>query len=288
MNENKVWQSSANEPTMEGNAQYHIRCKQGDIEKYCLLPGDPERVPMIAQEWDESRMIANYREHRTYSGKIGGVGITSCSTGAGGGSLSSALEELIRLGGDTMIRVGTCGALQPEINCGDVIIHSGAVRQDGTSNLYVDQAYPAFADYMVTTALVEAAERLELPYHMGVSCSTGSWYCGQGRPGYNGYSQSFIDTKIDDLTKAGVMNFEMETAALFTICGLYRLRAGSVCTAVANRNKDKFQYGGIERSIAVANLAVQILADWDARVKKANKRYWYPSLGMSDLPLKQK
>lgn len=278
MNENKVWQSNASTPAMEGNAQYHIRCKDGDVEKYCLLPGDPERVPLIAKEWDESRPIANYREHRTYSGQIGGVKLTACSTGAGGGSLSSALEELIHLGGDTMIRVGTCGALQPEIECGDIIIHSGAVRHDGTSNLYVDQSYPAFADYMVTTALVEAAEQLKMPYHVGVSCSTGSWYCGQGRPGYKGYSQSFIDTKIDDLTKAGVMNFEMETAALFTICGLYRLRAGSVCTAVANRRQDTFKYGGIERSIQVANLAVQILGGWDAKLAKAGKRYWYPSL----------
>lgn len=278
MNENKVWHSSANTPSMEGNVQYHIRCKDGDIEKYCLLPGDPARVPLIAEEWDESRPVANYREHMTYSGQIGGVKLSCCSTGAGGGSLSSALEELIRLGADTLIRVGTCGAIQPEIECGDVIIHSGAVRHDGTSNLYVDQSYPAFADYMVTTALIEAAEQLNMPYHVGVSCSTGSWYCGQGRPGYNGYSQSFIDNKLEDLQKAGVMNFEMETSALFTICGLYRLRAGSVCTAVANRHHNHFQYGGIERSIQVANLAVQILGDWDARLAMAGKRYWYPSL----------
>ena len=278
MNENKVWQSSANVPSMEDNTQYHIRCKSGDIERYCLLPGDPERVPLIAEEWDESRFVANYREHKTYSGSIGGVKITACSTGAGSGSLSSALEELLRLGADTMIRVGTCGALQPEINCGDVIIHSGAVRHDGTSNLYVEMAYPAVADYMVTAALVEAAEQLNIPYHVGISCSTGSWYCGQGRPGFNGYSQSFIDTLVDDLTKAGVLNFEMETAALFTICGLYKMRAGSVCTAVANRKNDVFQYGGIERSIQVANYAVQLLAKWDAKLQEKGKKYWYPSL----------
>lgn len=278
MKDKQEWKSTANEPSMDGNFQYHIRAKEGDIEKYCLLPGDPERVPLIAKEWDESRAIAYYREHNTYSGKIGGVGITACSTGAGGGSLSSALEELVRLGGDTMIRVGTCGAIQHDIECGDVVIHSGAVRHDGTSNLYVDQSYPAFADYMVTAALVEAAEQLGFPYHVGVSCSTGSWYSGQGRPGFQGYSQSFIDTKIDDLTKAGVMNFEMETAALYTICGLYGLRAGSVCTAVANRKQDTFKYGGIERSISIGNLAVKILAKWDALLKEAGKKYWYPSI----------
>lgn len=278
MNENKIWQSNANEPVMEENAQYHIRCKQGDVERYCLLPGDPERVPLIAAEWDESRFVANYREHRTHSGVLGGVKLTACSTGAGGGSLSSAVEELVRLGCDTMIRVGTCGALQEDIACGDVIIHTGAVRHDGTSNLYVDPTYPAVADYMVTAALVEAAETLEIPYHVGISCSTGSWYCGQGRPGYKGYSQSFFENIVDDMARAGVMNFEMETAALYTIAGLYRIRAGSVCTAVANRKKDVFQYGGIERSIHVANYAVQLLAKWDARLKETGKKYWYPSL----------
>ena len=278
MKEIKRWQSKANEPVMEENAQYHIRCKQGDIERYCLLPGDPDRVPLIAEDWDEGHFVANYREHGTYSGTVGGVKISACSTGAGGGSLSSAVEELVRLGCDTMIRVGTCGAIQDEINCGDVIIHTGAVRHDGTSNLYVDPTYPAVADYMVTAALVQAAEELQIPYHVGISCSTGSWYCGQGRPGYNGYSQSFIDTIVDDMSKAGVKNFEMETSALFTIAGLYRFRAGSVCTAVANRKKDVFQYGGIERSIQIANRAVQIIAGWDEKLAAAGKKYWYPSL----------
>ncbi|HJA71702.1 MAG TPA: nucleoside phosphorylase [Candidatus Lachnoclostridium stercoravium] len=278
MSENKVWKSEAEKPVMEGGLQYHIRCGNGDVERYCLLPGDPERSDMIADMWDEKRFVANYREHRTFSGKIGGAGITVCSTGAGSGSTTSAIEEVIALGADTLIRVGSCGAIQEYIDCGDVIIHSGAVRHDGSSNLYVDQAYPAFADYMVTAALVEAAEQLDIPYHIGVSCSTGSWYCGQGRPGYNNYTQSFFEHKVEDLRKAGVMNFEMETSALFTLCGLYGKRAGSVCTAFANRKKDQFQYGGIERSIQVANRAVEILYKWDQEMARTGKKHWYPSL----------
>jgi uridine phosphorylase len=131
---------------------------------------------------------------------------------------------------------------------------------------------------MVTTALIEAAERLNITYHVGNTCSTGSWYCGQGRPGYNGYSQSFIDTKVDDLRKAGVLNFEMETSLLYTLCGLYGMRGGSVCTVFANRNKNEFVYGGIEKSIKVANLAVEILGEWDKKMEQENKKYWYPSL----------
>ena len=177
------WTSAATRPEMDAGLQYHIRCKRGDVERYVLLPGDPERVDLIAADWDESRRIANYREHRTFSGKVGGVALTCCSTGAGGGSTASALEELAVLGGDTYIRVGTTAALQPEIECGDIVISSGAMRHDGTSQYYVDPAYPAVAHYAVTAALVEAAERLGLRYHVGVSCSTASFYCGQGRPG---------------------------------------------------------------------------------------------------------
>lgn len=272
------WKSKATKPVMEEGLQYHIRCKQGDIAKYVLLPGDPERVNMIAEFWTESRLIANYREHRTFSGKIGDVEISACSTGAGGGSTSSAFEELAALGGDTFIRVGTTGAIQEHINCGDLIISSGAVRHDGTSQFYVDPAYPAFADYEVTAALLEAAERLELPYHVGVSCSTASWYCGQGRPGFMGYEQSFFKNKVQDLNRAGVLNFEMEAATIFTLSGIYGLRAGSVCTVVANRITDEFTYGGIDKSVQVANLAVQILAEWDQVKQEKKKKYWYPSL----------
>src|SRR5207245_2280337 len=154
------------------------------------------------------RRIANCREHRTFSGKVGGVALTCCSTGAGGGSTASALEELAVLGGETYIRVGTTAALQPEIECGDIVISSGAMRHDGTSQYYVDPAYPAVAHYAVTAALVEAAERLGLRYHVGVSCSTASFYCGQGRLGFNGYEQAFFRDKVDDLRRAGVLNFE--------------------------------------------------------------------------------
>ena len=117
-------------------------------------------MDLIAAEWTESRPIANYREHRTFTGRLDGVGVTCCSTGAGGGSTSSAFEELAVLGADTFIRVGTTGALQAEIECGDLIISTAAMRQDGTSQLYVDPTYPAAAHYAVTAALVEAAERL--------------------------------------------------------------------------------------------------------------------------------
>ncbi|MDM5200930.1 nucleoside phosphorylase [Fictibacillus enclensis] len=277
------WKSNASKPVMDEGLQYHIRCKEGDIAKYVLLPGDPDRVDMIAEEWNEPRKIANYREHRTFSGKTGEVDISACSTGAGGGSTASAFEELAALGGETFIRVGTTAALQEHISPGDLIISSGAVRHDGTSQFYVDDRYPASAHYEVTAALVEAAEQLGHTYHVGVSCSTASWYCGQGRTGFKGYEQSFFKDKVSDLNKAGVLNFEMEAATIFTLAGLYNLKAGSVCTVVANRIKDEFTYGGVEKSVQTANLAVQILAEWEKVRKERNKKYWFPSIGKKEL-----
>ena len=156
---NNEWENAAR-PTDEAGKQYHIQCGTGEVARYCLLPGDPKRVGKIANMWDSSHMVADYREHVTYTGKIGDLEISACSTGAGGGSTASALEDLAEIGCDTLIRVGTCGAIQDYIKPGDLIICSGAVRMEGTSDGYVASAYPAIADYEVTLALIEAAEQL--------------------------------------------------------------------------------------------------------------------------------
>ncbi|MCL4460007.1 MAG: uridine phosphorylase [Chloroflexi bacterium] len=263
---------------MAGKLQYHIRCSPEDVAKYVLLPGDPDRVKLIAQIWDEWREVSSHREHVTYSGKVSGIPITACSTGVGGPSAANALEELAELGADTFIRVGTTGALWEHINCGDLIITSGAVRYDGTSPYYVDLAYPACANYEVIAALVEAAERLGHPYHVGISASTASFFCGQARPGFKDYWQSWMEPKITDLRAAKVLNFEMEAGTILTLSNLFDLRAGAVCAVVANRITDKLAYVGVDRCIAVAVEAVKILHEWDQKKAALGKQRWYPSL----------
>ena len=274
------WETNANRPETENKAQYHIRCAPGDIAKYVLLPGDPERVPMMANLWDESRHIATYREHVTYTGKVAGVEISACSTGAGGPSTASALEELAEIGAETFIRVGTCGAMQDYIDPGDLIICAGAVRYDGTSDQYVDSKYPALANQEVVMALIEAAEKLNVKYHVGLAYTSASFFCGQGRPGFNNYKQSWMETILNDMQRAGVLNFEMEAATVLTLSHLFGLRAGAVFSVVANRVKDQFAYKGraIEQSVAVSTEAVKILAHWDQLKKQAGKKYFYPSL----------
>lgn len=278
------WGSSAERPEMDGKLQYHIRCRPGDVARYVLLPGDPERVPLIAEGWDEGREIASYREHVTHTGRFGGVELSACSTGAGGPSTASALEELAELGAETFIRVGTCAALQEEIDPGDLIICSGAVRHDGTSDQYVEPAYPATANYEVVLALIEAAERLGATYHVGLAHTSASFFCGQSRPGFGGYSQSWTPRILEDARRAGVLNFEMEAGTVLTLGSLFRLRAGAVFNVVANRVRDEFSYKGegIRRAAAVSSEAVKILSGWDEAKKKAGKKYFYPSLLVGD------
>ena len=276
------WHSAAEHPSMSDDMQYHIRCKKGDINKYVLLPGDPARTDIIAQDWDESRFIAFNREHKTYSGVINynnlNIPVSTCSTGMGGPSTSIAIEELAELGADTFIRVGSCGALNENINCGDLIICTGAMRQDGTADEFIDKSYPAMANYEIVEALIEACERLNLNYHVGISCTTGTFYIGQARPGFKNFWQSKYDNRIKDLRAAGVLCYEMETAAVFTIASLYGLRAGAVFAVVANRAANKFVYDGIDNSVRAANEALKILAERDELKRKHNKKFWYSGL----------
>ncbi|WP_197463571.1 uridine phosphorylase [Thermococcus peptonophilus] len=269
---------SAERPQTEEGMQYHIACKPGDVARYVLLPGDPERVPKISSLWDEAREIAFHREYRTHTGKYRGVPISVTSTGIGGPSTAIAVEELAAIGADTFIRVGSTGAIQPGIEIGDLIIAKAAVRLDGTSKQYVRVEYPAVADLEVTLALIEAAESLDVRYHVGITASTDSFYLGQGRPGLNGYFPSFARNIVDDLRQARVTNFEMEAATLYTLANIYGLRAGCVCAVFANRVTNEFGKAGEKEAALVASEAVKILAEWDEEKEKAGKKVWHPSL----------
>ncbi len=269
--------SSAREPRA-GEEFYHVRVRPGGVAGYMLMPGDPERVPKIAKFWDEAEEVSYHREYRLWNGRVGGKPVSACSTGIGAPSTAIAVEELARAGAHTFIRVGSTGAIQPGIEIGDLIISTAAVRLEGTSRQYVPESYPAYASYEVVLALVEAAEALGVRYHLGVTASTDSFYPGQSRPGYRGYTWSYSETLIRDLQAMGVLNFEMEASVIFTLASLYGLRAGAVCTVFANRVEDKFGVKGEEAAARVAVEAVKILYEWDEVKKRAGKPYFHPSL----------
>ncbi|EDY36087.1 uridine phosphorylase [Aciduliprofundum boonei T469] len=269
---------SSENPQDEYGVQYHIACKPGDVARYVLMPGDPARVDVISSYWDERKEMAYHREFKTHTGKYKGVRISATSTGIGSPSAIIALEELARIGADTFIRVGSTGAIQENIEIGDLIISTAAVRLEGTSKEYVRVEYPASANYEVLLALIEAAENEGMNYHVGITASTDSFYLGQGRPGFMGYEQSFSQIILNDLRRANVLNFEMEAAAIFTVSNIYGLRAGSIAVVFANRIKREFEVVSQESVAKVANEAVRILADWDEEKERKNKKYIYPSL----------
>jgi uridine phosphorylase len=269
----------ASRPETETGLQYHLMIKPGDVAKYVLLPGDPERVPIIARFWDKAWHVASHREYVTYSGYYKGVFISATSTGIGAPATAIAFEELARVGAEVFIRVGTTGALRRDVSVGDVVISTGAVRMEGTSRHYVMPEYPAVASYDVVLALIDAAESLGVRYHVGLTASSDSFYVGQERPGFRDYLPPFQKGLIDYLRSVNVLNFEMEASLIFTLANIYRLRAGAVCAAIANRETGEFKPGvGVEDAIRVANEAVKILYEWDEEKRRIGKAYLTPDI----------
>ena len=273
MTKNKV---SARKPVTEDRKQYHLEVKEDDVARTVLLPGDPQRVERISSLWDSFREVAAHRQFVTHTGKYKGTDISACSTGIGGPGMAIVVEELANVKADSFIRVGSCATLKKDIEIGDLIISTAAVRLDGTSRQYVRTEYPASASYETLLALIEAAENLGLTYHLGISASTDSFYLGQSRPGYGGYFQSFSTTLIEDLQRANVANFEMEAATLFTLGNIYGFRTGAICAVYANRVRDEFEVKGEMDVIRCGNEAVKILAEIDE--EKSSRKYWSRSL----------
>jgi uridine phosphorylase len=243
--------------------QYHIKCKPGDLAKYLLVPGDPERVEKIASFWDEAHEISCHREFRAFSGKYKGVNLSALSSGIGPAAMAIVVNEAANLGVKTFIRVGSCGAIQPHIKCGDLVILSGAVRLDGTSNNYAMIEYPALANHEVLLALIEAAEKLGVKYHVGIAATTSDFYAGQTRG-----SITQFPNLLETLKQIGVLAFEMEAATLFVLANIYGLRAGCTCAVYANRTTEEFNAGAGEKEcIQVALEAIKTLNRLDKQKK---------------------
>ncbi|MFB6117683.1 nucleoside phosphorylase [Halosegnis sp.] len=262
------------------DVQYHLDIGPNDAAGPVLLPGDPERVPKITARWENTEEVGNHREYRTVTGRYEGEPVTVTSTGIGSPSATIAVEEHARVGSGTFIRVGSCGAIQPEIDVGDLVITTGGVRQEGTSDEYVREDYPATAHPEVVTALVTACEELGYDYHCGVTCSTDSFYAGQGRPGFGGFEAAGSEQLVEELQEAGVLNFEMEASAIMTVANLYGLRAGAVCTVYANRVTGEFRTEGERRAGEVASRAAAVLAAMDRVKREAGVDRWHAGLSL--------
>ena len=262
------------------DVQYHLEVGPDDVADAVLLPGNPERVDKVTALWDGAEEVAYHREYRTATGTYGDEPISVTSTGIGSPSATIAVEELARVGVDTFIRVGSCGAIQPEMDVGDLVITTGAVRQEGTSAEYVREEYPASADGEVVSALVAAAERLGYEYHTGITMSADSFYAGQGRPGFEGFEAAGSDALVEELRAANVKNIEMEASAILTVANVYGLRAGAVCSVYANRVTGEFRTEGESEAAETASLAVKLLGRMEEIKREVGVDRWHAGLSL--------
>ena len=248
--------------------QFHIACAQGDIGRYCILPGDPGRVPAIAALFDDAKQIAYNREFNVWTGTLLGEKVTACSTGIGGPSASIAMEELHKCGADTFIRTGTCGGIALDVQSGDVVVATGAIRYEHTSREYAPIEFPAVADFQVTNALVEATKKLGFPLHTGIVQCKDSFY-GQHDPAASPVYYE-LQQKWESWKRLGVLASEMESAALFMVAAALGCRCGSCFHVVWNQEReaaglDQKMSEDTSSSVKVSVEALKLLIEADRK-----------------------
>ena len=217
--------------------QFHIRCNKGDVGKYVFLPGDPGRCEMIASYFDNPVHIGMNREYNIYPGTLLGEKVSVCSTGIGGPSASIAMEELVNIGADTFIRIGTCGGIAMDVLPGDVVVANGSVRYEHTSMEYAPVEFPAVPDFGVTAELKAAGEDLGYNTHVGVVQCKDSFY-GQHAPEKSPVYYELMQ-KWESYKRLGVKASEMESAALFVVAAALGVRCGACFHVVWNQEREK-------------------------------------------------
>jgi uridine phosphorylase len=267
--------------------QYHIGLAPSEVAEYVILPGDPDRTARIAERFDEIELEKRNREFASVTGTYRGRRMSVVSTGIGTDNVEIVVAEILAISDKpTFIRVGSCGVLPSEIALGDLVITSGAVRLEATTSYYVHDGYPAVADYAAVAALVEAAHMLGHRAHVGVTATAPGFYGAQGRP-IPQLPIRFPDL-AEEMTRQGVLNFEMEASALLVLAALAGCRAGVVCTAYAQRVSGAFIEGEhkdrAERACIDTGLeALRLLAEMDEAVRAAQALHWRPSLWVSGM-----
>ncbi len=252
-----------------GEVVHHLQMKKGDVGRYVLLPGDPGRTDLIAKYFDNARLVASNREYRSFTGTLLGEKVSVVSTGIGCPSTAIAVEELIMIGADTFIRVGTSGGMQPEQESGELAIVTGAIRDEGTTLHYMPPEFPAVADIDVVLALREAAQRTGARYRLGISHSKDSFY-GQHQP-----ERMPVADRLMERWKAwkmgGAICSEMEAASILILSSIYRTRAGGIMLVAANqesKSRERKIVEDLDELLRTSVEALKILIEQDRKFKK--------------------
>lgn len=265
-----------------GERQYHIGLGPGELAEYILLPGDPDRTSRIATRFDSIELEHRHREFASVTGTYRGRRMSVVATGIGTDNVEIVVAEILAITSrPTFIRVGSCGALQPEMSLGDLAITTGAVRLEATTSFFVHDGYPAVADYEAVAALIEAATRLGHRHHVGVTATAPGFFGAQGRP-IPQLPIRYPDL-AEEMARQRVMNFEMEASALLVLASLARCRAGVVCAVYANRTTGEFVEGEAKDAAEAACVetgleALLVLAEMDRQKHDAATDHWRPSL----------
>jgi uridine phosphorylase len=201
--------------------QPHVLVEEGEVNDVALVPGDPGRVERIAAHCEDVEELTHNREYKLVNATYEGRDITVCSTGVGCPSATIAVEELSRVGVETFVRVGTTGALQEGIEIGDMVVATGAAKDEGTTKRYENVENPAVPSYDALTALVDAAEERGEDVHVGPIATDDAFYAE-------------TDEYVEDWEAAGLLAVEMEAAAIFTLARRKGLSAGAICTVDGN------------------------------------------------------
>lgn len=266
----------------EGGRQYHIGLAPGEVAPFVLLVGDPARAEHIASLFDSVSVERRNREYVTFTGLYHGEPLSVMATGMGCDNTEIAVIELCQCVDDpTFIRVGSSGALQPELNLGDLVISTGAVKLENTTSFFVSEGYPAVAHHEVVLALAQAAADQGVAHTLGLTGCASGFYGAQAR-NVPGFPVRFPELP-DQLARMGVANLEMETSALFCLSTLRKVRAGAVCAIFASRPRNAF-ISGEQKPVAEAGCigvglrAVEILRAMD-RARGDDER-WLPTHGL--------
>jgi uridine phosphorylase len=199
------------------------------------VPGDPNRVPVIAESLENVTNQGQNREFNAYKGTHKGIEVSVVSTGIGCPSTAIAVEELSHIGAEVFIRIGTSGSVDKSAKKGDIFIATAAVRDDGTSKQYIPIEFPAIASHNVVSNLIKASENLNIDSKVGICQSKDSFF-GETEPERMPVAP-YLDFKWKSWQKGSVGASEMEAATLFTISQIKRIEAGAIL-AIETSDKD--------------------------------------------------